>query len=82
MTLDQINHARHMAARYFVTNDPKLGQIEHEELDIDRFARQIQQLVMIEVLALARANMVLSDSANELYQDLQAYDRFERGLNF
>lgn len=69
MTLDQINLALLAASR--------IAEVDHE-----LFAKNIALIVRTEMLAIAKANTVLSNDANELYQDLQAYDRFERGLNF
>ena len=82
MTPEHIKLAQHTASRTFITIDPKLGQITHEEIDLPTFAKMIQFQILDEVLAIARANCILSDSAKELYKDLQAYDRFERGFNF
>ena len=53
-----------------------------DQLDAEMFAKLIQYQVLDEVLAICRANCTLSDSAVELYKDLQAYDRYERGFNF
>lgn len=79
MTPDHIKTALRIATKTDYSRDPLIGQ---EILDTDMFAKLIQFRVLDEVLAIARANTVLSDSALELYKDLQAYDRFERGFNF
>ena len=54
----------------------------HEHGNIIVYTKYIQKQVRTDMLAIARANCVLSNDARELYQDLQAYDRFESGLTF
>ena len=78
MTPVHIKNALHIATR----TDYSKSDFGHDTLDTDMFAKLIQYAVLDEVLAIARANCIVSDSALELYKDLQAYDRHERGFNF
>jgi tRNA(Ile2) C34 agmatinyltransferase TiaS len=78
MTLDHIRDALHIAT----TTDYKNSDFGIQVINQELFAKLIQYKVLDEVLAIARANTIVSDSALELYKDLQAYDRFERGFNF
>lgn len=73
MTLDQINHCLEGTLGSYVLA---------ADINVVRFAEQVAAIVRGEMLSIARANCVVSDSANELYKDLQAYDRYESGLNF
>ena len=79
MTPEHVKTALFIATKTDYSKDPLMG---HEILDTDMFAKLIQYKVLDEVLAICRANCILSDSAKELFNDLQAYDRFERGFNF
>jgi hypothetical protein len=78
MTPDHVNDALYVATKTSYKN----SDFGEQELDIQMFAKLIQYKVLDEVLAIARANTIVSDSALELYKDLQAYDRYERGFNF
>jgi hypothetical protein len=79
MTLDQINNCLKAATRSFQeTNGVYIVPVT----DQHEFAHLVATLVRQEMLAITRANLVLSNDAKELYKDLQAYDRFESGLNF
>ena len=82
MTLDQINECLRHATYHSTHSDPVYGTINRSDINYTEFALSIAQLVRNEMLALTRANAIFSDDANELYKDLQAYDRFERGLNY
>lgn len=74
----------HIAKALFVatTMDYKHSDFGIPTINQEMFAKMIQFQVLDEVLSIARANTILSDSALELYKDLQAYDRYERGFNF
>lgn len=72
MTLDQINEC--------LTASKQIHHPNYTHSQVLAYA--IATLVRNEMLAIARANTILSNDANELYQDLQAYDRFERGFNY
>ena len=82
MTPEHIHTALYTATKVYYTIDLKLGHIQNEEVDLTIYAKMIQFAILDEVLALAKANLVNFNDAKELYKDLQAYDRFERGLNF
>lgn len=73
MTPDHIKDALHIATIHVGTE---------ERLDIPKFAKIIQFKVLDEVLAICKANVTFSNDASELFKDLQAYDRYERGFNF
>lgn len=77
MTLDQINHAPKSATRSYVVEG-----LTYDDVYFTDFAYAIAAIVRAEMLSVARANLVLSNDAKELYKDLQAYDRHELGLNF
>ena len=51
-------------------------------ITLEQYTKMIQLRVREEMLAIARANLVLSNDASEIYKDLQTYDRFESRLNF
>lgn len=78
MTLDQVNACLQHATGPYVDNYTYVAA----DINTQKFAQLIATLVRTEMLALAKANMILSNDAKELYQDLQAYDRFESGLNY
>lgn len=78
MTLDQINECLKGTTGSYIDN----GTYIAADINIPKFAAQIATLVRTEMLLLAHANTIVSNDANELYKDLQAYDRFERGLNY
>lgn len=62
-----------------------LDQINHclaSSTSLVDYAKLVATLVRLEMLAVAQANTVFSNDAMELYKDLQAYDRFESGLNY
>ena len=80
MTLDQINEC--LAASRKITHYTDGGYTPIYGTDQHEFAQLIAQLVRNEMLAITRANAIFSNDADELYKDLQAYDRFERGLNY
>ena len=75
MTPDHVKDALFIATKKYP--DPR-----DDQLDIQMFAKLIQYQVLEEVLKIAYANTILSNDAQELYKDLQAYDRHERGFNF
>ena len=79
MTLDQINSCLKAVTRSFLAPN---GTEHIDSIDMQEFAHLIATLVREEMLSVAKANTVVSNDAYELYKDLQAYDRFERGLNF
>jgi hypothetical protein len=59
-----------------------IEQMHYTSRTPEEFAIKIARHVRKEMLALAHANTVVSNDATELYQDLQAYDRYESGLNY
>ena len=79
MTLDQINHCLKAATRSL--QEPN-GVFIVPITDQHEFANLIATLVRTEMLSIAKANKIIGSDATELYKDLQAYDRFESGLNF
>lgn len=79
MTLDQITELRDQCTTYLVD----VYNVTHiDEFHFHKFAQLLQLRVRQEMLAIAKANLILSNDAKELYEDLKAYDRFESGLNF
>jgi hypothetical protein len=77
MTLSQINECLKASTELAYTLKGTQYDVNYRE-----FAHSVAALVRKEMLDLCRANMVLSNSATELYKDLQAYDRFEQNFNF
>jgi hypothetical protein len=80
VTLEQISACLKAAKKISHYTDG--GYTPHYGTNNEEFAKLIATLVRQEMLAIAQANLAFSNNATELYKDLQAYDRFEQGLNF
>lgn len=48
--------------------------------NIHIYAKAIKAKVRNDIILICRANLLLSDSAKELYNDIRAYDLYERGI--